>query len=308
MTIAAIDIGTNTVLLLIARVESGGGITTLVSEQRIPRLGKGVEGRRRLHPDAMERTVAAVAECRSVIAPYSPAVVAVTGTSALRDAENREEFARLLRDGTGYALEVISGRDEALLSFRGTLSGFPPGLRATLLDIGGGSTELTVGTMGGIDESMSADVGALRLTERYLHHDPPAPQELADARNAISEALEPADRFPFHGSELIGIAGTVTSLAHLALRKSDFDPSILQGARLSRSTVEELTATLTQLPVSRIRALSAVLEGRSDIITAGALILREVMHRFGFRECTVSERGLRYGVVLREWEKRQAAI
>src|SRR5512147_50073 len=157
MKLAAIDIGTNTVLLLVADVDDSGAITTLATEQRLPRLGEGVDAHRQLSSRAMDRTVASVVESLATAAAFSPDATIIAGTSAVRDAENREGFARLLFERSGSSLEMISGEEEARLSFRGTLSDFPRGTRATILDIGGGSTEISLGRMEGIEAMMSAD-------------------------------------------------------------------------------------------------------------------------------------------------------
>jgi exopolyphosphatase/guanosine-5'-triphosphate,3'-diphosphate pyrophosphatase len=300
MTIAAIDIGTNTLLLLIARLE-GGEIIPLRTEERVPRLGRGVDRERRLEPEAMERAAQVLEEYVPIIRRYSPSTTVVCGTSALRDAANSKEFSRLIAGRTGFALEVLSGEEEAFWSFRGALSGTAEEGRVTVLDIGGGSTEITLGTARGIDAQLSADIGAVRLTERFFRNDPPRSEEIADAEGAIELGLERAVGFPVSGSRLVGVAGTVLALAHLSIGGtrplSEIPPF------LGLPEVERLTFWLGTLSTREIQTLSPLMKGRGDVIVAGALILRHVMRRFGFGEVRVSERGLRYGLVLREWER-----
>ena len=301
--IAVIDIGTNAVLLLVARVEEGGSITPLVYEQRIPRLGRGVGTGRNLHPDSMNRVLQVLQEYATLMAPHAPSPVIVCGTSALRDAANREEFSRKIREATGWTLEVLTGEEEALWTYRGAVSGIPGLAGTTVLDIGGGSTELTIGNGTSIAKSISLDIGSVRLTERCFRHDPPTPWELDDATAIVEEAIGRTAGFPFRGTTLVGVAGTATSLVLLAREVRSFNIAAVTNVRLERETVEKLFRKLRGMPSSEIRGLSSVLEGRSDVITAGSLILREILAHCGFTSMIVSERGVRYGLVLRETEK-----
>ncbi|HEX9005837.1 MAG TPA: Ppx/GppA family phosphatase, partial [Bacteroidota bacterium] len=173
VTVAAIDIGTNTVLLLVARVASDGLVVPLVYEQRIPRLGRGVDAARRLAADSMERVVSTLEEYQLLIRGHAPDAIAVFGTSAVRDASNRDALASLITRRTGYRLEVLSGAEEALLTYRGAISGIRGIAGATVVDIGGGSTEITSGAAGEILGSASLDIGSVRLTERFFRRDPP---------------------------------------------------------------------------------------------------------------------------------------
>lgn len=305
MTLAAIDIGTNTVLLLIARIDASGTIVPLASEQRIPRLGKGVDASKNLAPDAMQRVIDVLLEYKALCSKHSVERIIVCGTSAVRDAHNREEFAFLIRSRTGLELEILSGEDEAYWTYRGAISGIPGIRRATVVDIGGGSTEITVATQRHILHSTSLDVGSVRITERFFKHDPLTPVELEAAISAVDEALAHAAKFDFAGSTLVGVAGTVTSLAILAQGLREFSLDAVTNYRLTYDAVDALFRRLGSMSVHDIRQLSSVMEGRSDVIVAGTLILREIMRQFSFTEMIVSERGVRYGLVLKEWEKRR---
>jgi exopolyphosphatase/guanosine-5'-triphosphate,3'-diphosphate pyrophosphatase len=304
MTVAAIDIGTNTVLLLIAAVDAEGGITPLVHEQRVPRLGQGVDAARNFHPDAIDRVLRALGEFRIILDAHTPDRTVVCGTSAVRDAANREEFIRRVRTATGFEVEVLSGDEEALWTYRGAISGLPHVERATVVDIGGGSTEIIVGDRTTIRERVSLDIGSVRLTERSFHSDPPTHPELEKAIEIVENALARAGRFPFAGTTLIGVAGTSTSLAVLDQGLPAFRISAVRGYTLERESVDQLFIKLRSMPAADIRKLSAVMEGRADVMTAGALILREIMAHFKFQTMTVSERGVRYGLVLRESERQ----
>ena len=303
MNVAVVDIGTNTVLLLVARILPTGEIYPIVYEQRVPRLGRGVDEKRRLDPDSISRVIGVLKEYQRLITPHAPDRIVVCGTSAVRDASNREEFAGLVTAATGFRLEILSGEDEAYWTYRGAISGIPAIKRATVIDIGGGSTEIITGDSLRIDERISLDIGSVRLTERIMRHDPPTTSELESAIELVEDALARTSGFRFSGSTLVGVAGTATALAALAQGLKTFDIASVSGYTLSREILESLFRTLRALPSLEIRALSDVMEGRSDVITAGALIAREFMEHFKFHNMLVSERGVRYGIALREAER-----
>ncbi len=303
MTIATIDIGTNTILLLVARAATDGSLETLEYRQAVARLGRSVDAQRRLHPDSMERAVRIVEEYKRIIDHHTPARVVVCGTSAVRDAANRDEFAALILKRTGFRLETLTGEEEAIWTYRGALSGVRDTTRATVVDIGGGSTEISVGSPTRVERHASLDIGSVRLTERMFRHDPPTSLELEAAIEIVEDAIARLAGFPFAGSTLVGVAGTATTLAILSQGLTLFNVSAVTNYRLSYTTVEDLFRTLREMPSSRIREMSDVMEGRNDIITAGTLVLREVMAHCGFTEMIVSERGLRYGLAVRELER-----
>jgi exopolyphosphatase/guanosine-5'-triphosphate,3'-diphosphate pyrophosphatase len=306
MTLAAIDIGTKTVLLLIVEVSEEGTLHSLLSEQRIPRLGRGVDRVRALHEASVERVIAVLKEYQELCAPYRPESTVVCATSAVRDAANRVDFINRVRAETGLEIEVLSGEAEALWTYRGAIRGASAGRRSTVLDIGGGSTEIITGDRDAPQQRVSIDIGSVRLTERYLLHDPPSTRELSVAAGEVQRALESALPFPCEDSTLIGVAGTATTLALLAQGRQSFDPAAVTNFRLPIAEVDRLFRLLRQMSARQILKLTPILAGRADIITAGALILHEVMSRFGFTEMIVSERGLRHGLALREWERKRS--
>jgi exopolyphosphatase/guanosine-5'-triphosphate,3'-diphosphate pyrophosphatase len=303
MKIAAIDVGTNTVLLLVAEVQPDGSIVPLLHAQRFPRLGQGIDAQGRVSPDAIARLIEVLREYRILLAPHKPERVVICGTSAVRDALNQAELVGRVQTETGFTLEVLSGAEEARWTFRGALSGMREIERATVIDIGGGSTEIITGAHGAIERSISLQIGSVRLRERHLFHDPPTHPELEAAITEVEDALPLASDFPLEGSMLVGVAGTATSLALLAQGAKEFDVRAVSGYHMPYFAVDHLFRTLRSMPSAMILELSSVMVGRADIITAGALILRELMAHLGFNEVVVSERGVRYGLVLREAER-----
>lgn len=307
MNIAAIDIGTNTCLLLIARVDDQGMLFPIIDEQRLPRLGKGVDADRILSQDSMMRVVSVLREYRQHIEKHRPDSISVAATSAVRDAVNRSDFIDLVRTETGFELEVLRGDEEALWTYRGAISGVKTTDAATVIDIGGGSTEITVGEGLQVLSSMSLDIGSVRIAERFLHHDPPVDKELEEARTFIIEHLS---RYPLPGqnSRAIGVAGTAVALALLDLGIQEFTTGGVSNYRLGRDRVSGLLHRLRQTTASEIRSFSPFLVGREDIITAGALILDTLLLHYDFSSITVSERGLRHGLTLRAWSAESGTL
>jgi exopolyphosphatase/guanosine-5'-triphosphate,3'-diphosphate pyrophosphatase len=298
--VAAIDVGTNTVLLLIARVDTDGTIVPIKEVYRVPRLGAGVDARKTLHPDAIARVIAVLNEYHAIASSHGADRTIVGATSAVRDAANRDDFIRLVHHQTGLNLEVLSGEEEALWSYHGAISDLPSANQVLVLDIGGGSTEMIWGNATAITKRVSSNIGAVRLTERCFYHDPPSEAEIDQADGLIDRALGPITRTSVPAVQLVAVAGTPTTLATLALGLKEFSQKAVAGYLLEREVIEKLWNRLHRLPAAEIRKLSDVLEGREDVITAGTLILRRVMDRFGFDAVTVSDRGLRYGLVLRD--------
>jgi exopolyphosphatase/guanosine-5'-triphosphate,3'-diphosphate pyrophosphatase len=306
MIVAAIDIGTNTVLLLIAQIGDGGTVTPLLYEQRVPRLGRGVDAEKNLKRESMLRAIDVLVEYKQVMASFAPDSVVVGATSAVRDAQNRDEFAELVRRLAGFDLEVLSGNDEAYWTYRGAISGIPDVHRATVVDIGGGSTEIITGNAHEVSQRSSLNVGSVRMTERFFKHDPPLESEIQEATMWLTGELKAAGEFSFEGSTLVGVAGTATSLAILDQELHEFRIEAIINYRLTLKRVQALVNKLKKMTSSQILNLSNVMHGRNDVITAGAIILLEIMTQHGFDEVIVSERGVRYGLALREWEKTMA--
>jgi exopolyphosphatase / guanosine-5'-triphosphate,3'-diphosphate pyrophosphatase len=303
--LAAIDIGTNTLLLLVGSCDRDGSIVPLADLLRVPRLGAGVDASRQLQGDAIARVIPVLMEFQKVAHDHGVQNIVACATSAVRDAANRTAFLEEVHTRTGLSIEVLSGEEEALLSFHGAVSQLPHSSKATVLDIGGGSTEIIQGGGDVLPNRVSLNIGAVRLTERCFHHDPPLPSEIADAATYIEEALNSVALPSFApDNEFIAVAGTPTTLATLAQGLKTFSRERVEGYRMPRAEIEKIWQNLHILPSPAIRALSEVLEGREDVITAGTLILRKVMDRLGFAAMTASDRGLRHGILLREFRRR----
>jgi exopolyphosphatase/guanosine-5'-triphosphate,3'-diphosphate pyrophosphatase len=305
MNLAVIDIGTNSILLLVAHCNTAGTLTPLAYEQRVPRLGKGVDSKRKLQKESMQQAVSVLQEYKKILKRFDLTSVVVCGTSAVRDAHNKEEFAELVQSRTGFDLEILSGEDEAMWAYRGALSGIPDIQRACVIDIGGGSTEITIGTSRSVTGTRSLDIGSVRLTERYFAHDPPTPYELTGASELIQEQLGTLRGHYFGAPTVVGVAGTATSLAILDQGLKTFRLAAVTNYEMTADAVQRLLGQLLEMTSARIAQLSAVMEGRSDVITAGTLILSQVLSYFGFSRIIVSERGVRYGLALRECEKHK---
>lgn len=305
--LAGIDIGTLTCRLLIADLPPTGPVKELRSERRILRLGEGVDRSKRLKREAMDRVVQCIKEWREVIERYQVQACAAVATSAVRDAQNRQEFLDRIKAETGLTVEVLTGAQEAERTMLGVRSGLPPAIKSVLaLDIGGGSTEFILARQGERPVVRSIDVGVVRLSERLLHHDPPTSEEIGQARDWIrretAEALAGMERA---GCTFVGTAGTITSLAAMAQQLPAYEPARIHNYRLLLPTVADLEQQL----LSRSKAARAGMPGleknREDVIASGAIILRTVMETLGERECLVSDLGLREGVLI-EFARRTA--
>jgi exopolyphosphatase/guanosine-5'-triphosphate,3'-diphosphate pyrophosphatase len=300
MRVAAIDIGTNTILMLIADVGPDGHLTVVRDEHAIARLGLGVDRSGSLLPVSIERTLETLERYRMLADASNIDVMVACGTSAFRRASNREDVLEIIRQRIGINVEVISGEKEAELTFLGAVSPFiVPGKQEEflVLDIGGGSTELTFGTNLRVSSLLSLEIGSVRLTERFLRTSPPASADLESARLFILKHIselkpKPVDR-------AIGVAGTLTTLAALDLRLDHFDPLNVGGHVLSRNTVHTLFEKLSTMTAAQIASYPPVVRGREDIILAGSLILETLMEKLSLAEVVTSERGLRYGMALR---------
>ena len=300
MRIATIDVGTNTILLLVADFTDGNRLAPVHDEERFVRLGEGVDASGVLTSAAMERVMAAMTDYADFATHLGAEIVSVAGTSASRDAANTPDLAARVRHDLGLDYEVISGESEALWAFRGALSAFPELPEACVLDVGGGSTELISGPAGdGSPERVSLEVGAVRLTERFFPTLPPAGSAVEDAAAAVHRHLESVRIRP--GLPLIGAAGTVAALARLAAPEEP-------GRPLPASAVRSWRDRLLAMTADEVRALDPkLLSGRADVFAAGVLIVDAVMRHLGAELLLPSPRGLRHGLALR-WLARQRGV
>lgn len=290
--VAAIDCGTNSIRLLIT---SGG--RDLAREMRIVRLGQGVDRTGRLDPAAIERTRIVLAQFRRLIDDHAVKAIRMVATSATRDASNARDFHDMVEATLGQPAEVISGEEEASLSFAGAVDGLPADDDYLILDIGGGSTEFVRGARKSISKSISVDIGCVRMTERHLHNDPPTRSQLDEAVRDIGVGVREGLSYVGGGAaRLVGLAGSVTTVAAIALGLHRYEPDRIHHSVLSAAAVEAVASRLSTLDNKGRAAIPVVHPGRVEVITAGALILREVVRQSGFGQLTVSEHDILDGI------------
>ncbi|WOX23980.1 Ppx/GppA phosphatase family protein [Streptomyces solicathayae] len=298
--VAGIDCGTNSIRLLVADVHpETGELIELDRRMTIVRLGQGVDRTGRLAPEALERTFAACREYAGVIKELGAEKLRFVATSASRDAENREEFVSGVLDILGVEPEVISGDQEAEFSFTGATSELDGDDTCLVVDIGGGSTEFVVGNRH-VEAARSVDIGCVRLTERHVTSDPVSAEEIAAIRADVRAALDlAAETVPLAQAEtLVGLAGSVTTVAAIALGLEEYDSERIHRSRISYERVVEVTDRLMGSTHDERAAISVMHPGRVDVIVAGALVLREIMERIGAREVVVSEHDILDGIAL----------
>ncbi|WP_108637382.1 Ppx/GppA phosphatase family protein [Mycobacterium terramassiliense] len=306
--LAAIDCGTNSIRLLIADADDGR-LSDVHRETRIVRLGQGVDATGEFAPDAIARTRAALADYASLLTEHGVERVRMVATSAARDVANRDVFFAMTAEVLGAVLpgavaEVITGAEEAELSFRGAV-GELDGAAApfVVVDLGGGSTEIVVGG-DAVVASYSADIGCVRLTERCLHSDPPTPREVEAARGVVRERLDAAlGVVPVEGARTwVGLAGTMTTLSALAHNMATYDPASIHLSRVSGGDLLAVCERLIGMTRSERAALPPMHEGRADVIGGGAIVVeelaRELRARAGIDELIVSEHDILDGIVL----------
>lgn len=302
MRVAAIDCGTNSIRLLVAEAGADGRLQELYRQLQLVRLGQGVDATGRFDPQALQRTLAATADFARVIAEYSvPAErTRFVATSAARDAANSEEFFDGVRALAGVEAEIISGDEEARLSFAGALSGFDDAVSfdepVLVTDIGGGSTELVVGTHGVLAQAVSLDIGSVRLRERLLPGDPPTEDERAATVAYIDQQLDSCGIDLSGVGRWIGVAGSVTSLAALALGLSSYDRNAVHRAELSIPEVRRGVAAILDSPVEDLIEAGPIQPRRAEVLAAGAMIIDRIAARVGAPALTVSESDILDGI------------
>ena len=295
--LAAIDVGTNSVRVLVADVD-GSQPAEVERDLVITRLGEGVDRNKRLQAEPVRRTVEAIVSYHQRATELGAENVRIAATSAVRDATNRHAFIHAVRERTGVELEVLSGDDEARLSFLGATAELSHGAPYLVLDIGGGSTEFVLGDRV-VEAAISIDVGSVRLTERHINHDPPEAAELGAVRRDADAAVARAkDIVGTSARTLVGLAGTITTVAAIALELTGYDHDTIHHARLSASQVADVAGRLQAMTSEKRRSLPAMPRGREDVIVAGVEMLLAVMEGFGFEDVLVSEADILDGLVL----------
>jgi len=299
--VAAIDCGTNSIRLLVADLpgagDGTGALVDVLRRMEIVRLGQGVDRTGRLAPAAIERTRLVLAGYAAQIAALGAGRVRMVATSATRDAANAADFHEMVRATLGVPAEVVTGEAEARLSFDGAVRGLAAPPPYLVCDIGGGSTEFVLGATG-VLAACSIDVGCVRMTERHLRSDPPTPAQIAAASADIGAAVDDALAAvgAHRAATVVGLAGSVTTVAALALGLRRYDPDLIHHSRLSTVDVERVAADLLGMSRAQRLELPVMHPGRADVIGAGALILRVVMARTGAPGLVVSEHDILDGI------------
>jgi exopolyphosphatase/guanosine-5'-triphosphate,3'-diphosphate pyrophosphatase len=309
--LAAIDMGTNSTRLLVADGDGAGPAGPLKTVERhmhITRLGQGVNATKRLHPDAIQRTLSVLRKYRDIMDATGVEGLRATATSAARDAVNRDELLGPASEILGTAVELLTGEAEGRLTFLGATTGLDAPAPHLVVDIGGGSTEFSVGTgtapgAGGAPDVagvLSIDIGCVRITEAWLHSDPPTPEELSQAISVVQAYLDDVDRdLPAVGQArtLVGVAGTVTTVAAVEIGLAEYDPEVLHHFRLTRPAAEDVFRTLATEPAADRRHNPGLEPARVDVIVGGAAILVSVMRHWAFDEMIVSEADILDGLI-----------
>lgn len=295
--IAAVDVGTNSTRLLVA--EDQLPLQVVERQMRITRLGQGVDATGHLDDSALERTLMCIEDYATIWRELGADRVRLTATSAVRDASDRERFFSGVRERAGIEAEVLSGEDEGRTAFRGATALIDGQAPYLVLDIGGGSTEFILGT--DAPEAMtSRQLGCVRVAERELLSDPPSLDQIAEARGFADGELDAVEVViaPGAARTLVGVAGTITTIAALHLALDTYQPDRIHGSRIPAEQVAEITERLLAMTSAERRALGPMAPGREDVIHAGALILDRVMARYGFADVLVSESDILHGLAM----------
>lgn len=293
MRVAAIDLGSNSFLCLVAEKDKDGKLKEVYDTIEYVKLGEGVHKNKCFSEEALKRAENAFIKFEQVIKKYNVEKVVSVATSAARDVTNRERFFDLGRK-YNIPIDIISGESEGEYTYLGVLSGRSDRPHFCVIDIGGGSTEFAYMSKGRLN-AKSYNIGCVRLTELFLHSDPETQEEILNFKNYLKENLRDID---FGSLELVGVAGTPTTLASLSLEK-DFDPTLVDNYELTDIEIEKLIQKLNKLTIEERRLLKGIDAPRADVIMAGALILEHILKECGLSKVTVSSRGVRYGLAFK---------
>lgn len=297
--VAAIDCGTNSIRLLVADI-TGDTLTDVDRRLEIVRLGQGVDRTGRLAPEALRRTRVVLADYAGAIARLGAERVRMVATSATRDAANKANFHDMVRATLGRPAEIITGAEEAALTYAGAVRDVRGPAPYLVVDIGGGSTEFVLGDGSTARAARSVDIGCVRLTERHLRADPPTDEQVAAAEADVRAAVELVRASVPVGAAatFVGVAGTVTTVAAIAMDLPAYDAERIHGSRLTAAQVRRVTARLLAMPRAARAALPVMHPGRADVIGGGSLVLRVLVDELGVGEVAVSEYDILDGIAL----------
>ncbi len=300
MTVASIDIGTNTVILLIAtRDRSDNSLQSLHNEYRMPRIGKGLEPDGEISEEKLSLLFHILTEYKTIIEKYGCEKKLVTATNAFRLASNSKEISAEIKDKFNFDVNIISGEVEAEYAFLGALSGTEISSSSLVIDIGGGSTELIIGNRSEIIFKKSYRIGSVIATEKYLKHTPPLPAEIEQLELKLEEIFKEVTDKPKQ-DKVITIAGTPTTLACMVRGLKEFEEAEIDGSDLTAADLQNLVSEIKNLQPEQIKkTFGNVLSGREDIILGGALILKKIMEIIDLDKVMVSSRGIRYGAIIK---------
>lgn len=299
MRYASIDIGTNTILMLIGETDGAASVKPVKDFYSVPRIGKSVSSTKILDSDSISRALEVLVKYRTIADDFRVDRIVASATSAVRDAVNRDEFISKVKESCGIDVEVIGGDVEARLAFLGAISGEADKSKSSLvIDIGGGSTEFSHGT--GTEPAIfkSINIGAIRVTEKFFKRNPPTDDELGEATRFIEDALK---AFPFSDAEadrVFAVAGTATTIALISQNRYKFDAAAVNNHYMSAAALDEVFNRIRTKTPAEILELTEAAEGRSDVILAGALILRKALEAARAAGFLSTDRGLRYGFLL----------
>jgi exopolyphosphatase/guanosine-5'-triphosphate,3'-diphosphate pyrophosphatase len=290
--------------MLVAERRPDGSLNRLDDMARITRLGRGVDRTGRLDPASAAATLDAIVEFTRRARELGAGKTSAVATAALRDASDGQAFIDEVRRRSGIELEIISGEEEARLSWLAVVNGLPiePSARLLIIDIGGGSTEFIRAEQGRPLQAVSLQIGSVRLTERHIRSDPPLPAEIDALRATIDSAIDSLG-WNFQPDVTVGIAGTVTTVCAIALKLGTYDSALVHGHKLSRAEVSGVRELLGRTTLDERRRLPGLQEGRADVILAGTMILERVLDRFGPNSGVVSDQGVRWGLIWRDLAK-----
>lgn len=295
---ASIDIGTNSVLLLVSDISSSGGMDVLKDESRITRMGEGIEKHYEISNNALSRTVTVLQEYKEICGSLNVNRIYAFATEVLRKAGNAHEVVKRIKDSTGLDVQILTGKEEAVYSYRSVLS--PTGevdVGLIAVDIGGGSTEIVYEEDKDKLSFHSLPVGAVSLSGEFLNNDPPANEEIDRMRRSIRSSLRIVDKsaFAYDNVSMVGIGGTVTTLAAVMLELDKFDPLKIEGAQLKFEAVTAIFNRFSTMTSYNRLSLKGMEKGREDIIIAGTAIVLEIMDFASVNTIMVSTKGVRYG-------------
>jgi exopolyphosphatase/guanosine-5'-triphosphate,3'-diphosphate pyrophosphatase len=301
MIVASIDIGTNTVLLLIAEVSKDNKLTTILNEYRIPRIGKGLLPGEPIAENKVKELFSVLSEYESIIKKNECKQVLVTATNALRIASNNKIISEEIWEQLNWKVNIVSGEDEAYLSYLGAVSDILEEAEALVIDIGGGSTELIFGNNSVIKYKNSFHTGVVSCTERFLKDDPPTLEQLQEFEQHLDNVFRKLSSLNYAPAIAIALAGTSTTLACMNLNIKNYDEELIEGHILKFNEIYNIKDDIRRLSSSELlKSYNLVVKGREDLILAGSIILLKIMDLLEIDKVRVSTKGIRYGAILKE--------